>query len=103
MVSEIVTIAGSFNIGDYIPYLDWLDLQGFNRRCKKVQKAQDDFLEKVIDEHAAQFDANAPRDLVDVLLAASTDENAEFRPSRDNIKAVLLVIKQALVGVLFII
>eukprot|EP00253_Pinus_taeda_P012686 PITA_12686 len=90
MVKEIVALSGSFNIGDYIPYLAWMDLQGFSRRFKKVRKLQDDFLEKVIDDHAAQNDANAPRDLVDVLIAASVDKNAEFQPSRDNIKAVLL-------------
>jgi len=89
MVKESFLLLGSFNIGDYIPYLDWMDLQGLNRRIKKLQKTQDQLFEKVIDEHVAQNNPNAPRDLVDVLLAASAD--SKFQLSRDNIKAVLFV------------
>lgn len=82
---------GTFNIGDYVPYLDWMDLQGVNRRLKSVHNAQDYFLEKVIDEHAARNDPNAPKDLVDVLLAEAANQDAGLQISRDWIKAVLYV------------
>jgi len=87
MLRESFMLLGSFNIGDYIPYLDWMDLQGLNRRMKKIQKTQDYFLQKVIDERVAQNDPNVPRDLLDALLATSAD--TEFQLSRDSIKAVL--------------
>jgi cytochrome P450 len=92
LIKEILLLAGSFNIGDYIPYLAWMDhLRGLNRRLKNVHNTKDQFLEKVIEEHElnAQNDPNVPRDLVDVLLAASAENDMELQITRDNIKAVL--------------
>jgi len=90
MIKETFILAGSFNIGDYIPYLAWMDLQGLNRRLKNIHKIQDDLLEKIVEEHvSAQNKPNVMPDLVDVLLAASADENMEFPITRDNIKSVI--------------
>eukprot|EP00253_Pinus_taeda_P001396 PITA_01396 len=89
MVRESFLLIGSFNIGDYIPYLDWMDLQGLNRRLKKLHKTQDHLLEKVIEEHVAGNDSKVTHDLVDVLLAASADKDSEFQISRDSIKGVI--------------
>jgi hypothetical protein len=36
---------------DFIPYLNWLDLQGINKRMKKIHKTFDEFAEKIIDDH----------------------------------------------------
>jgi hypothetical protein len=94
LIKEILLLAGSFNIGDYIPYLAWIDyLRGLHRRLKNVRDAQDQFLEKVIEEHElnAQKNPNVPRDLVDVLLAASANQDMELQITRDKIKAVLSV------------
>jgi len=88
-IKETILLLGSPNIGDYIPYLAWMDLQGINRRLKKLNKTQDEFLEKIIEEHVSQNNPDAAPDLVDVLLAASADEAREFQISRDNIKAVI--------------
>lgn len=91
MVKETLLLAGSFNVGDYVPYLAWIDdLRGLNRRLKNVHISQDQYLEKVIDEHVnAQNDCNVAEDLVDVLLAASEDKDMEFQITRENIKAVI--------------
>ena len=74
----------AFNIGDYIPYLAWMDLQGLNRRLKNIHHVQDEFLLKIIEEDAAETNPNVTRDLVDVLLAASADKDNEFQITRDN-------------------
>lgn len=89
MLRETFLVAGSFNIGDYVPCLAWLDLQGLNRRMKKAHIMQDAFLEKIIDEHVGQNGHNVSRDLVDVLLEVSGDKDLEFPITRDNIKGVL--------------
>jgi len=89
MIKESFVVAGAFNFGDYIPYLAWMDLQGLNRRLKDIHTIQDDFLEKILDEHVAQNVPNVTRDLVDVLLAASADKEMEIQITRDNIKAIL--------------
>ena len=90
LIKEIMLLAGSFNIGDYIPYLAWMDdLRGLKRRLKNAHKTQDHFLEKIIEEHIrvnTENDPNVPRDLVDVLLA-----DTELQLSRDNIRAILFV------------
>jgi hypothetical protein len=51
LVLEVSTAVGSFNIGDFIPYLDWLDLQGIKRSLKKANTRFDAFAEKMIDDH----------------------------------------------------
>eukprot|EP00253_Pinus_taeda_P016590 PITA_16590 len=89
VVRESYVVAGAFNVGDYIPYMAWMDLQGLNRRFKEIHGIQDELLEKVIEEHVAQSDPNVTRDLVDVLLAASADKDMEPQITRDNIKAIL--------------
>jgi len=89
MMKESFVVAGAFNVGDYIPYLGWMDLQGLNRRFKEIHRIQDEFLEKVIEEHVAQNDPNVQRDLVDVLLAASADKDMQPQITRENIKAIL--------------
>jgi hypothetical protein len=81
MVRESFLLLGSFNIRDYITYLDWMDLQGLNRWMKKLHTKQDHLLEKVIDEHIAHNDPKITHDLVNVLLAESTDKNREFKIS----------------------
>eukprot|EP00253_Pinus_taeda_P008630 PITA_08630 len=90
VIKEIFMLVGSFNIGDYIPFLAPLDLQGLNSRFKEIQKTHDYLLEKIINEHVLEKKKpNAMPDLVDVLLAASADETMEFKITRDNIKTVI--------------
>eukprot|EP00253_Pinus_taeda_P030455 PITA_30455 len=95
MIKETFVLAGSFNIGDYIPYLAWMDLQGLNRRLKNIHKIQDDLLEKILEEHFSQNNPKAMPDLVDVLLAALADEKLGFQITRDNIKSLIYDILSA--------
>ncbi|WMV21326.1 hypothetical protein MTR67_014711 [Solanum verrucosum] len=45
-LEEILLLAGVFNIGDYIPWLKWLNkINGLDSRVKKVAKGLDAFLE----------------------------------------------------------
>ena len=70
-----------------------MDLQGLNRRVKNIHSIQDDLLDKIVEEHVSpQKNPNVMPDLVDVLLAASADEDMDqFQITRDNIKSVLYV------------
>eukprot|EP01018_Ginkgo_biloba_P005300 Gb_04398 [translate_table: standard] len=91
MILELFTVSGAFNIGEYIPYIEWLDLQGIKRRMKKVHKIFDAFAEKVIDEHVERMKLNwqkdYSKDFVDVLLEMSESPHTEIR--RANIKAII--------------
>jgi flavonoid 3'-monooxygenase len=69
LLVELIARVGDFNIGDFIPYLDWLDLQGINRRMKKIHKTFDEFAEKIIDDHVN----------VNHLMAAASNGQKEGR------------------------
>ncbi|KAK9131415.1 hypothetical protein Sjap_011902 [Stephania japonica] len=92
MLDELFLLNGVLNIGDLIPWLGFLDLQGYVRRMKKLGKKLDRFLEHVIDEHnkrrEAEKDGWAPRDMVDVLLQFVDDPNLEVKINRTSVKAV---------------
>uniref|UniRef100_J3MXV1 Cytochrome P450 n=1 Tax=Oryza brachyantha TaxID=4533 RepID=J3MXV1_ORYBR len=92
MMDELFLLSGVLNVGDFIPWLDWLDLQGYIRRMKDVGKKLDRFLEHVLDEHderrRLQGDRFAAKDMVDVLLQLVDDPNLEVQLRRDNVKAL---------------
>ena len=91
LTHEAMRLTASFNLGDYIPPIAPLDLQGLTKRMKAVGKVFDDFLEKIIDEHIQFKDENRTKDFVDVMLDFLGSEETEYRIVRDNIKAIIMV------------
>ncbi|PNX89157.1 flavonoid 3',5'-hydroxylase 2, partial [Trifolium pratense] len=92
MVVELMTTAGYFNIGDFIPFLAWLDLQGIVRSMKSLHKKFDALLTKMIEEHVASSHTN-PRvkpDFLDILIAQSNEDSNGEKLTLTNIKALLL-------------
>ncbi|XP_044470677.1 cytochrome P450 71AU50-like [Mangifera indica] len=87
---EGVKLAAIFNLGDYIPRIASLDLQGLTKRAKAVAKVFDDFFEKVIDEHVQSKDENRTKDFVDVMLSFMGSQETEHKIERDHVKAILL-------------
>ncbi|GLJ22358.1 hypothetical protein SUGI_0420930 [Cryptomeria japonica] len=51
MAAEAAATIGHINIGDFIPYLDWMDLQGVKQRMKKVHESFDQVVSKIVEEH----------------------------------------------------
>ncbi|XP_068660336.1 trimethyltridecatetraene synthase-like [Aristolochia californica] len=91
MLDELFLLSGVLNIGDNIPWIDFLDLQGYIKRMKALSKKFDRFLEHVLDEHNAakaklgkDFEA---KDMVDVLLEFANDPNLDVKITRDGVKA----------------
>lgn len=92
MLDELFLLNGVFNIGDSIPWIDFLDLQGYIKRMKVVSKKFDRFLEHVLDEHIARRkqqvqDDYARKDMVDVLLDLADDPTLEVKLERHGVKA----------------
>uniref|UniRef100_A0A0D3H7C8 Uncharacterized protein n=1 Tax=Oryza barthii TaxID=65489 RepID=A0A0D3H7C8_9ORYZ len=91
MIDELFLLNGVLDIGDSIPWLGWLDLQGYIRRMKKLSKMFDQFLEYVLDEHENRMcregESFVAKDMVDVLLNAASDPSLEVKFSRDSVKA----------------
>ncbi|XP_028765996.1 cytochrome P450 CYP736A12-like [Neltuma alba] len=92
VMQEGMHLAATPNIGDYIPFIGALDLQGLTRRMKVVAKTFDDFFEKIIDEHIHQSNSEdkKTKDFVDVMLGFVGTEESEYRIERSNIKAIML-------------
>eukprot|EP01018_Ginkgo_biloba_P016193 Gb_24535 [translate_table: standard] len=91
MFHEIAAVDGAFNIGDFIPFMNCLDLQGLIRRMKNVFNTYDAFAERVIDEHIERRKEKGltSNDFVDALLDISETRMMEI--TRENIKAIILV------------
>ncbi|XAR49884.1 Flavonoid 3'-monooxygenase [Bertholletia excelsa] len=91
MLDELFLLNGVFNIGDSIPWIDFLDLQGYIKRMKVLAKKFDRFLEHVLDEHNDRKKQEAenfvPRDMVDVLLQLADDPHLEIKLERHGVKA----------------
>ncbi|XP_062148744.1 cytochrome P450 71AU50-like [Alnus glutinosa] len=90
VIHESMQLGGTPNLGDYIPFIKPLDLQGLTRRMKAVSKIIDNFFEKIIDEHVHSQDKNKTKDFVDVMLSFMGSEGSEYRIERSHIKATIL-------------
>ncbi|KAG6660895.1 cytochrome P450 71AU50-like [Carya illinoinensis] len=90
LIQEGMELLAVPNLGDYIPCIAPVDLQGLKRRMKAISKIYDDFLEKIIDEHVQSKDENKTKDFVDVMLSFMGSEESEYLIERPNIKAIIL-------------
>ncbi|KAL8482426.1 hypothetical protein ACS0TY_028558 [Phlomoides rotata] len=92
MVDEWYFLTGVFNIGDWIPCLSFLDLQGYVKRVKVLNKNLDRVFNYVIDEHLAKRAKDkdfVAKDIVDVFLQISEDPNLDVELTRDCVKALI--------------
>ncbi|KAH9718391.1 hypothetical protein KPL71_022208 [Citrus sinensis] len=90
VIQEGMELSAKPNLGDYIPPIAGLDLQGLTKRMKSVAKVFDGFLEKIIDEHVQSKDENRTKDFVDVMLSFEGSEETEHKIEREHIKAIIL-------------
>ncbi|XP_023543272.1 cytochrome P450 CYP736A12-like [Cucurbita pepo subsp. pepo] len=90
VIQEALQLVAIPNLGDFIPPIAALDLQGLDRRSKAVSKIFDGFLEKIIDDHLESKHENKTKDFVDVMLEIMSSQETEYQIERSNIKAILL-------------
>ncbi|KAL5987816.1 cytochrome P450 [Asimina triloba] len=92
MVVELMVLAGVFNLGDFIPALDWMDLQGVARKMKKLHRKFDAFLAKILEEHRQEAATGTHRDLLSVLMALKLEdgEGDDGKLTETELKALLL-------------
>ncbi|KAK4735193.1 hypothetical protein R3W88_009454 [Solanum pinnatisectum] len=98
LLQELLALLGTFNIGEYIPWLKWVNkINGLDSRVKKVAKDLDAFLDSVIEERVirnnkGEYSTGEAKDFVDVLLEIQNGKETGFTLQRDSLKAILLVI-----------
>uniref|UniRef100_A0A2N9ISZ5 Cytochrome P450 n=1 Tax=Fagus sylvatica TaxID=28930 RepID=A0A2N9ISZ5_FAGSY len=72
LLREFGELLGVISVGDYIPWLVWVNrVNGLDGRAEKLAKQIDNFLERVIEEHI-DCEKNGSHDHVDAF-AAGTD------------------------------
>ncbi|GLJ52583.1 hypothetical protein SUGI_1119090 [Cryptomeria japonica] len=83
-IEESFVYHGCVNIGDYIPWLKWLDLQGYEKAMIRVQTQIDLFMQKILEKHREKGskDGEEAEDFVDVLIQQA-DLNAQAIPDKD--------------------
>ncbi|KAI5665395.1 hypothetical protein M9H77_15248 [Catharanthus roseus] len=81
MVDEWLLLNGVITIGDNIPWLEFLDLQGYIKRMKALSKKFDRFLEHVLDEHigsrkqSSNIEEHGSKDMVDDFIVGGTESS----------------------------
>ncbi|CAI0450805.1 unnamed protein product [Linum tenue] len=69
LLLEFMELLGSFNVGDFIPWLRWINIfTGFSVRVDTIAKEFDDFLEEVVDEHTRKLENRASRETDPLFL-----------------------------------
>ncbi|XP_004301020.1 PREDICTED: cytochrome P450 71A3-like [Fragaria vesca subsp. vesca] len=100
LLEEFVKLIGHINIGDFIPWLAWLNrMNGLDARLDRVARQFDEFLERVIQEHVSSSESrtngharteNDKKDFVDVLLEIQKENSLGLPLERVSIKALIL-------------
>ncbi|WOL03182.1 flavonoid 3',5'-hydroxylase 1-like [Canna indica] len=89
MIVELLTGGGLFNIGDFVPAIAWLDLQGIQAKMRKVHRRFDAMVTKLLEEHEATKDERKGRpDFVDTIMANRQGEGGETITDT-NVKAII--------------
>ncbi|ESW27239.1 hypothetical protein PHAVU_003G185500 [Phaseolus vulgaris] len=90
MVVELMKLSGVFNIGDFIPFLDWLDLNGVKAKAKKLRKRFNAFLTSIIEEHQISKNEKHQNIYLTTLLSLKDTPQEGCKLSDEEVKAILL-------------
>ncbi|XP_058193835.1 cytochrome P450 736A117-like [Rhododendron vialii] len=93
VLGEFVELLGFFDIGDFAPWLKWVNrVNGVYGRAERLAKELDEFLEGVVEEHESRERQGGEReqDFVNVLLEVQRENVAGIPIHRDSVKALIL-------------
>ncbi|KAL4557606.1 hypothetical protein LXL04_035791 [Taraxacum kok-saghyz] len=88
IITEIGELISKFNLSDHIWFCKYFDFQGIGKRSTDMCRRFDDLIESIIKEHEEATEEQ--KDLLNILLHISEDENMEKKLTRENIKAFIL-------------
>ncbi|CAI9108450.1 OLC1v1008039C1 [Oldenlandia corymbosa var. corymbosa] len=106
LFEEYCSLLGAFNVGDYIPWLGWINhINGMESRVKRVARELDEYLENIVEEGIKRQEISKTENkdgkegnkgqqtFIDVLLELKQQEDsAGHGLDRDSIKAIILLI-----------
>ncbi|KAI8006140.1 hypothetical protein LOK49_LG07G01220 [Camellia lanceoleosa] len=101
LLATLGELVGAFNVGDYIPWLVWMNrINGLDAKVENISKEIDEFLEGVVEEHVDRskredsYSVNIgnenKHDFVDLLLQIQPENTSGSLVDRDTIKALIL-------------
>ncbi|CAH1419498.1 unnamed protein product [Lactuca virosa] len=92
MFDEFSVLNVAFHLADWMPWMGFMDLQGYVKRMKALSKKFHKFYEHVFDEHKDRMkdekEGFVVRDFVSVLLKLADDLNLEVKLSIDAVKGL---------------
>ncbi|GAB2267132.1 hypothetical protein Dimus_002117 [Dionaea muscipula] len=90
MIVELMRLAGLFNIGDFIPSIEWMDLQGIQRKMKRQHDKFDALITRMIEEHMNTVNEREGNpDFFDIVMSIKEDTDG-VKLTMTNYKALLL-------------
>lgn len=95
LIDEWFFLGGAISLGDWIPWLAFLDLHGYVKRMKTYARKVDSFYSYVINNHKTKGNTGSTKkeDMVDALLKLADDPNLEVKLTNDSLKALIQVLK----------
>nr|DAD24101.1 TPA_asm: hypothetical protein HUJ06_025564 [Nelumbo nucifera] len=93
-IRDFFHLMGLFILPDAIPFLGWLDLQGYKRAMRRTAKELDCFLEVWLQEHKHRIlssDAIDEKDFMDIMLSILEDSKLPDHNLGTIIKSTCLV------------
>ncbi|CAL9135853.1 unnamed protein product [Musa acuminata var. zebrina] len=73
-ITVLLTWSGKFSIGDFVPAIAWMDLQGVQRQLRRVHVKLDALITALMAEHEATAHEREGRpDVLDLVMANSVD------------------------------
>lgn len=97
-INQVMYLTGVFVMSDALPYLQWMDLQGYVRAMKRTAKELDSLIGSWVEEHrfkrrsAVSSETEGGYDFIDVMLTTLPEDDWMSSYDRDTIiKATALV------------
>ncbi|XP_010479513.1 PREDICTED: cytochrome P450 705A20-like [Camelina sativa] len=91
LVTKSLSLVKKFLIASTVGRaLKKLGISLFEKEIMEVSQRYDELLEKIIKEHEENPNKKEDRDMMDVLLEVCADDNAEFKITRNQIKALFV-------------
>ncbi|KAH6819495.1 hypothetical protein C2S51_003098 [Perilla frutescens var. frutescens] len=96
ILEEFMALLGAICIGDFIPWLSWIDrVSGFDKKLDRASKAMDDFLENLLQERIETSEGSDGLDkdeqnFVDIMLQVHDENKVGASITREDIKALLV-------------
>ncbi|KAM0953993.1 putative flavonoid 3',5'-hydroxylase [Dioscorea sansibarensis] len=90
LLKKLMTGGGMFNVGDFVPAVAWMDLQGIQAKLKKGKEMMDEMIKAMLAQHAATAEERKGRpDFADLVMTSDLrDDNGE-KLSDVNIRGLL--------------